>query len=515
MKDQIFKKLFTTYEENVEVYDVKDNKTGKTQKHRRMKTKDYEVNTKRDLEKWFEQIKEKYPAAQIRLKIGMPYNVSNMPWIQIYINEKNAKGTKGDYCGITYNKKEEKLELWVGFGEGIGSKKMKKREVSDKKTKVIKQYKTITGDNLERGFEYTSLYVDATIIGKSYKIQDFDMKEFKEDVLYLIGIYNRFISLETQPEVIKIKKDLEEEFAESKKIMGRNILFKGFPGSGKSYRVEHDYLRDEDGKLIDRNLYERITFYPEYSNAEFVGTVRPTIENYQPIYKFLPGPFTKILKRAMQNPKTNFYLVIEEINRGDAESIFGDIFQLLDRENGDGRSSYSITNSLIASEIFEDEDSKIYIPENLSIIATMNATDENVKTLDTAFERRWEVQWVIDEKGVFDDMYLKGMESIKWGDFRKVINNIIISQKGVIRNEDKQLGAYFIDKTLVVESSENNLKGREKFLYKVILYLYNKICKYDKTIIFNEKIDSINTLVKEFGGKDYINVFNDEIRSQL
>ena len=107
------------------------------------------------------------------------------------------------------------------------------------------------------------------------------------------------------------------------------------------------------------------------------------------------------------------------------------------------------------------------------------------------------------------------MEQITWGKFRQVINKVITSQQGILKNEDKQLGAYFIDKTYVTDNKENNDKDRRNFLYKVIINLYTKICKYDKTLIFDEKITSINELATTFLSKDYMKVFKEEIKEEL
>ncbi len=397
---------------------------------------------------------------------------------------------------------------------------MKKQQLLQTKEQYIAEYQKMFGNHLERGFQYTSIFVDATIISKAVSIDELDNEEFRKDVAYLTDLY---VSVESKENIVKnikeekkVKKEEKKpKLKKSNKLMGKNILYKGFPGSGKSYKITQEYLTDKNGQLINENQYERVTFYSEYTNAEFIGTIRPCVKNQILKYDFIPGPFTTLLEKAINNEQTNFYLIIEEINRGDAAAIFGDIFQLLDRENGDGRSVYSITNPLIADYIYKDETKKIYLPNNFSIIATMNVSDENVKTLDNAFERRWEDIWVLDKQGIYDEQYIQGMEEITWGKFRQVINKVITSQQGILKNEDKQLGAYFIDKSYVIEKKEKNDKGRKKFLYKVIINLYTKICKYDKTLIFDEKIKSINELALTFLGKNYLDIFKEEIKEEL
>ena len=140
---------------------------------------------------------------------------------------------------------------------------------------------------------------------------------------------------------------------------------------------------------------ERLVFHPDYMYSDFIGQILPVVRDDKVRYEFAPGPFTKLLKKAYENPDKNFYLIVEEINRGNAPAIFGEVFQLLDRiddEEGEypvGTSEYAITNSNIAQIVYGDEKRKVRLPSNFSIIGTMNTSDQNVFTLDTAFQRRW------------------------------------------------------------------------------------------------------------------------------
>src|SRR5699024_4713189 len=161
-----------------------------------------------------------------------------------------------------------------------------------------------------------------------------------------------------------------------------NILLYGVPGSGKSHMISKEYCNDE-------SKIERIVFHPDYMNTDFIGQILPTIKEDKSItYEFTPGPFTRIMKKAYEDPVNQYYLIIEEVNRGNAPAIFGDVFQLLDR-NKDGSSSYSIKNYNVAEIVYGNDDMPISIPSNLSILATMNTADQNVFALDTAFQRRW------------------------------------------------------------------------------------------------------------------------------
>lgn len=177
---------------------------------------------------------------------------------------------------------------------------------------------------------------------------------------------------------------------------GTNVLLYGVPGSGKSWTIEHEYCKK--GTNV-----ERLVFHPDYTYSDFIGQILPNVaEDGQVSYKFTAGPFTNILADAYQNPDKEYILIIEEINRGNAPAIFGEVFQLLDRKteirevDDDGypigTSEYGITNANIAAIVYGDAKHKVRIPSNLSIIGTMNTSDQNVFTLDTAFQRRWEMR---------------------------------------------------------------------------------------------------------------------------
>lgn len=168
---------------------------------------------------------------------------------------------------------------------------------------------------------------------------------------------------------------------------GENVILYGVPGSGKSYKIKMEYCKDP-------HYMERIVFHPDYTYSDFIGQILPKVENEKVRYEFIPGPFTKIMAKAWNDPAHKYYLVIEELNRGNAPAIFGDIFQLLDR-NPDGWGTYSIYNADMSHVIFpQEEEISIKIPSNLSIIATMNTSDQNVFTLDNAFQRRWKMRLI-------------------------------------------------------------------------------------------------------------------------
>lgn len=167
------------------------------------------------------------------------------------------------------------------------------------------------------------------------------------------------------------------------KGQAKNLVVFGTPGCGKSYYVNNTLLKDyPDQSDNTKERVFRTTFYQDYTNTDFVGQILPYIEYNEKkeekvTYKFTPGPFALSLKEAVLNRNEEVALVIEELNRGNAPAIFGDIFQLLDR-NQDGISEYAITNihlrDWLNNEIEGASFDKIKIPGNLNIFATMNTS---------------------------------------------------------------------------------------------------------------------------------------------
>ncbi len=270
---------------------------------------------------------------------------------------------------------------------------------------------------------------------------------------------------------------------------GTNILLYGVPGSGKSYKVD---------EIIDnKTKSERIVFHPDYTYADFIGQIMPKLEksnggNEERLtYKFIPGPFTKIIKLAINDPGHMYYLVIEEINRGNAPAIFGDIFQLLDRDDT-GNGEYHITNFDIAKEVYDgDENHDVIMPSNLTVLATMNTSDQNVFTLDTAFQRRWDMEYIRNNVANAKHAGKKIEESsITWGAFATVVNEEILEYNiELSSSEDKQLGAYFV---MEEELAEN------RFPEKALKYLWDDAFKLDRDKVFDESIKSIGELVSTY-----------------
>ena len=337
---------------------------------------------------------------------------------------------------------------------------------------------------------------------------------------------------------------------------GTNILLYGVPGSGKSWTIEHEYCK-KDSKV------RRLVFHPDYTYSDFIGQILPNVsDNGQVSYKFTPGPFTTILRDAYQNPDKEYILIIEEINRGNAPAIFGEVFQLLDRikDNSEirhktvGTSEYGIFNENIAKVVYDDPRHKVRIPSNLSIIGTMNTSDQNVFTLDTAFQRRWEMR-LIENNFEHVDKKLANAQildtGVTWRTFCTEINDIIVGNNArMTSSEDKRLGAYFVhlqdleydDKmgnltdgeyNSLREKEENDtlseqdkiriaeirtaMKQNRKFPEKVIKYLWDDAFKFNREIVFNiTEYQSLEQVIRHFmysTGEDRLDMFKDNVKN--
>lgn len=339
---------------------------------------------------------------------------------------------------------------------------------------------------------------------------------------------------------------------------GCNVLLYGVPGSGKSWAIEHEYCK-KDSKV------ERLVFHPDYTYSDFIGQILPNVaEDGQVSYKFTPGPFTNILKAAYHDPSTEYILIIEEINRGNAPAIFGEVFQLLDRKveiddaNDDGfpigTSEYGITNANIANIVYGNPNQKVRIPSNLSIIGTMNTSDQNVFTLDTAFQRRWDMRLIENN---FDNVDPKLADApildtnVTWRRFCTEINRIVVGNNArLTSSEDKRLGAYFVHlKDLLYDEKMGDLSSGEydtlrkkesngtitetekarlteirdamkqnrKFPEKVIKYLWDDAFKFNREIVFETTdYQSLEQVIRAFmyaKGVQRFAMFKENVRS--
>ena len=290
-------------------------------------------------------------------------------------------------------------------------------------------------------------------------------------------------------------------------LIGINKIYYGIPGCGKSFHIEDEVLKEVDK---EHDVF-RTTFYLDYSNSDFIGQIYPVVGDDGSVsYEEKPGPFTKALERALRKPKKMIYLVIEEINRGNAAAIFGDTFQLLDRlkKDRDGRvagdSEYPVNNEFIEGYFKKNNvpfnSDKIYIPHNLTLLATMNTSDQNVFPLDTAFKRRWDREKVMtdwNEVGNIKNLYIPYTD-VTWEKFATTINDKMLEDNedsDVSVSEDKQMGAYFVKENML--SKEKNTGDKDSlraFISNVMDYLYNDVTKFNHELLFDKNVKTYDGL---------------------
>lgn len=311
-------------------------------------------------------------------------------------------------------------------------------------------------------------------------------------------------------------------------LVGFNRIYYGAPGCGKSYYVKNELLGKEL-KISDENVV-RTTFYQDYSNTDFVGQVLPKVTADGDVtYEFNPGPFTIALTKALKLKNEPIALVIEEINRGSAASIFGDIFQLLDRKEN-GESVFDITNVNIQDYLKKEHGinlDSIQIPSNLFIIATMNTSDQNVFTLDTAFKRRWDFVKIKNrfKNTSYDsnlrNMFIPGMDDVTWEDMVMAINEYIVANADQFMNEDKQIGVYFIDGKDLVEkkidvTDESKIKD---FSYKILEYLWDDVAKFSEKNKWFKDVKTLDQLLEAYEENGKLKkgevVFSDDLNKAI
>ena len=281
--------------------------------------------------------------------------------------------------------------------------------------------------------------------------------------------------------------------------------------------------------------YERVTFHPDYCYANFVGTYKPVpLKNEAGesiiTYAYVPGPFIRIYVEALKHPDKIYLLAIEEINRANVAAVFGDVFQLLDRDD-DGNSMYPIHASedmkcYIAKELGEEpkEFSSIRIPSNMFIWATMNSADQGVFPMDTAFKRRWEFEYIginTSEQQMSHYNVQLGQgeyaKIINWNELRRAINEELVCMNV---NEDKLMGPFFLSdkvmKTLAV-GPEDNAAFIHAFKNKVLMYLFDDAAKQKRATLFNnvEKAKLTYSSICEEFDKKGVAIFCDNIANRF
>lgn len=324
------------------------------------------------------------------------------------------------------------------------------------------------------------------------------------------------------------------------------LIYYGAPGTGKSFTIDQE---------TNENNSVRTTFHPDSDYASFVGAYKPTMENVRMsktftsskegtyaeyvqktdshpgtekkiVYKYVPQAFLKAYveawKRYSAGEDNPYYLVIEEINRGNCAQIFGDLFQLLDRNNM-GCSSYAISADEDIAQFLREDDkgfgkltegqkeaiskfrlkkdsgveehigpeilngSKLLLPPNLRIWATMNTSDQSLFPIDSAFKRRWNWEYMPIEYDPTDKntgerlawkFEVRG-KRYYWGKFLDYINPKILK---LTMSEDKQMGYFFAKPDKRGTDGRLDVISEKVFVNKVLFYLWTDVFKdYDLT----------------------------------
>lgn len=337
----------------------------------------------------------------------------------------------------------------------------------------------------------------------------------------------------------------------------QKILF-GSPGTGKSHKIVNDIIPNKL-QITDPSNIIKTVFHPEYTYGDFVGKLVPYTKASKVEYNFYAGHFLRALAKAYQNiifstddNIDNTVLVIDEINRGNSAAIFGTVFQLLDREK-DGWSSYYVNVTELElltilklvgiefKELAKNEyeykfpgesdwrknlttfqnrvdclrmnikERRIYIPSNLSILATMNTSDNSIYFMDNAFKRRWDWEFV----NIEDDnqreivngrrLNIYGEDKGEWNDFVDNLNFFIRKNYKTIRKiEDKQIGYFFINEDVI---DENHIKN------KLMFFIWDSVFNTNKKPLVKELGVNERDLVTfgQFTQKETVKLFIDKI----
>lgn len=306
--------------------------------------------------------------------------------------------------------------------------------------------------------------------------------------------------------------DSKEILAKTKRDMPIQVMYYGAPGTGKSYSISSLIRKSYPGfNEYDDNPYVfRTTIYRDYSYFDFVGNIMPVTKDGKISYEFVPGIFTTALFAALRNQDSGIdvYLILEEMSRGDIASIFGDIFQLLDRDDT-GKSMYGINNKSIYEYLILNgvlkAGYKIIIPSNLHIIGTVNTSDQNVNVIDTAFKRRFDFEYVGVEPIKSNNGYVNNFginftsdNQYEWVKLYQAINHVIINDLGLA--EDKQLGPFFL------KDKDNDDLNRKQVANKLLHYLWQDVerVSYTSGSLFADGITSFSQLYYAFEKQENI-----------
>lgn len=358
-------------------------------------------------------------------------------------------------------------------------------------------------EDIVRFNDYKNFYIVAIKIGPK------ENRDYTALRHYVVSSDNRTYNKVVRNMIEYVTVNYSEPLPENKTELAHNLLVSGAPGTGKSHYLDKEVkkagglvfdkgeVKIKEKSFIDKivtelaklgkanegnenidinetaikeycdNYVTRVTFYEDYSYENFVGCYKPvpaesttnvdfggkngTLTENKITYKFVSGPFIDTYVKAKNDSEHNYFLIIEEINRAKAASVFGDMFQLLDRKNG--ISEYEIKpdsalDKYLKQELKENFNGSLRLPRNMYIWATMNSADQGVMPLDSAFKRRW-AQIYMDINSGSNDQYILslptktkegGNRRIRWDKFRLKINEVILANGF---DEDRCIGSWY------------------------------------------------------------------------
>jgi hypothetical protein len=405
---------------------------------------------------------------------------------------------------FVYNPNDQRFSLGIKIEKNDKGKKIEKSFV------IVKDF----GENFEAKIDQKYINDKKILLIQNSPANIYFLKEKS---------FYRPVSNQITNQINNLKKEFNN-------ILYLQHIIYGPAGVGKSYSIKgmaKDYLFIKEEDFDNQSIHT--VFHPEYSYYDFFGKVMPkTTDGDNVIYEFYPGPFMQALLKAYnnilkkeKNPE-KVVLVIDELNRGNAASIFGSLFNLLDR-NENGVSEYPLNifgmerdwlvNKLNNAEkelnkyykkksgktnfnVFEADSTKLFLPHNLSIICTMNTSDETIFSLDKAFERRWKKSFVTAKDSIKNyneqNLTLENGQT-KWIDFLTNLNNFIIKVADVDDVDNATIGAYFI------KPVENEIKD-EDIKYTLMYYLWYDLFKGYRREVMLKKLGGI------LENKDYKNI---------
>lgn len=370
---------------------------------------------------------------------------------------------------------------------------------------VIKPHKSCDDTNRQQ------IFYGAPGTGKSHKIKAQLKGVSKENIFRTTfhpdSDYSTFVgaykpTMEKQMDKIYTKGELISRLTEMKE---GGVTYSSQKFGAKYWRsLKQLNLSDKKDILQACGMSDNYTV--EFDKGVAVGEEYLASSNESRIiYTFVPQAFLNAYMQAYRKPNENVYLIIEEINRGNCAQIFGDLFQLLDRDEK-GISEYTIKADadlkvFLEEELGEDnpgiKDGELCLPANLYIYATMNTSDQSLFPIDSAFKRRWDWEYEpIKYKNTDWKIVIAGTE-YSWVSFQRKVNDKILSATS---SEDKMLGDYFVNPSDKVISNK-------VLLNKILFYLWNDVCKDGEGDIFrvsdNEDV-SFSELYGENGTKTLI-----------